>query len=190
MRLFTGIAIAPRVLDNLARVLKELRPLAALNWSPPENLHITAKFIGAWPEERLTELEDTLGEIAFNVFDISIARFGYFPNPHNPRTLFAGVQGGPALAQLASGIEDALAPLGVAKEDRPYSPHLTLARIRHENIRALREHIANMTNFDFGQFQATEFHLYSSKTSPNGSVYTPLAAYPLLATASVARPTK
>ena len=64
MRLFTGIAIAPHVLDNLARVLKEMRPLASLNWSPVENLHITSKFIGAWPEERLEELEEALDKSA------------------------------------------------------------------------------------------------------------------------------
>ena len=63
MRLFTGIAIAPRVLDNLARVLQELRPLAPLKWSPAENLHITSKFIGAWPEERLAELQAALEEM-------------------------------------------------------------------------------------------------------------------------------
>jgi 2'-5' RNA ligase len=184
MRLFTGIAIAPHVLDNLARALKELRPLAALNWSPLENLHITSKFIGAWPEERLKELENVLAQIVFPPFEIAISRFGYFPNPHHPHTLFAGVQGGPALASLASGIENSLVQLGVAREDRPYSPHLTLARVRRENIRELRQHIAKMTNFDFGKFEATDFHLFLSKTGPNGSVYTSLATYPLQATES------
>jgi 2'-5' RNA ligase len=185
MRLFTGIALPPRVLDNLARVLKELRPLASLNWSPVENLHITSKFIGQWPEERLAELESALENVNFGrVFEVAIAGFGYFPNPHHPRAFFAGVQAGPGLAELAHAIDGTLRPLGVAKEDRPYTPHLTLARIKHEDIRALREHIAKMTNFDFGTFQASEFHLYLSKTGPKGSIYTPLATYPLLAAAS------
>jgi len=186
MRLFTGIALPPGVLDNLARALGELRPLAPLNWSPVENLHITNKFIGEWPEERLTELErilETSGPSAG--FEVTVARFGYFPNPHNPRTLFARVQAGPALAELAIRIDKALRPLGVAHESRPYSPHLTLARIKQENIRELREHIANMTNFDFGTFQVSEFHLYLSKTGPKGSVYTPLATYPLPAAVSI-----
>jgi 2'-5' RNA ligase len=89
------------------------------------------------------------------------------------------VHGGAALAGIAKQIEDAVKPLGIAREDRPYAPHLTLARIKHENIRELREHIANMTNFDFGTFQVPEFHLYMSKTGPKGSVYTTLASYPL-----------
>jgi len=180
MRLFTGIAIAPNVLGNLACVLKELRPLAPLNWSPVENLHITSKFIGEWDDERLTELEEVLEMVhPPAAFDVQIARFGYFPNPHHPRAFFAGVHAGPELATLAKLLEDAVRPLGIAKEDRPYAPHLTLARIKHEDIRALREHIANMTNFEFGTFRVTEFQLFLSKTSPRGSVYSKLATYPL-----------
>jgi 2'-5' RNA ligase len=182
MRLFTGIALPPDVRDSLAKVLKELRPLAPLNWSPVENVHITSKFIGQWPEKRLAELEGALEGASYPLgFDVAIARFGYFPNPHRPRTLFAGVQAGPALAELANRIDEALRSLGIAKDDRPYSPHLTLARIKNEDIRALREHIAKMTNFDCGTFQVSEFHLYVSNTGPKGSIYTPLATYPLLA---------
>jgi 2'-5' RNA ligase len=185
MRLFTGIAIAPNVRGNLARVLKELRPLAPLNWSPAENLHITSKFIGEWDDERLTELEEVLETVQPPAaFDVQIAHFGYFPNPHHPRAFFAGVHAGPELAALAKQIEDAVKPLGIAKEDRPYAPHLTLARIKHEEIRALREHIANMTNFDFGKFRAAEFQLFLSKTGPRGSVYSTLASYPLSAAAA------
>ncbi len=95
MRLFTGIAISHHVLERLARVLEELRPLAPLNWSPVENLHITSKFIGEWPEERLSELQAALENISPpSGFEMTIAGFGYFPNPRRPRTLFAGVQAG------------------------------------------------------------------------------------------------
>jgi RNA 2',3'-cyclic 3'-phosphodiesterase len=186
MRLFTGIALPPRVSENLARVLEELRPLAPLNWSPVENLHITGKFIGEWPEHRLTELEEALENLHTpGSFEIEIAGFGYFPNPHQPRTLFADIQTGPELAELAHRIDETLRPLGVARETRPYSPHLTLARIKRENIHELREHIANMTNFDFGTFQVSEFHLYLSQAGPSGSFYRPLATYPLSSVASL-----
>lgn len=180
MRLFTGLAIAPRVLDNIERLMGELHPLAPLNWTPVANLHITSKFIGEWPEPKLTELERALAEVRPpGTIPITIARFGFFPNPHHPRVLFAGVQAGSALADLARSIDDALVPLGCAREDRPYSPHLTLAKIKNEKIRDLREHIASMTNLDFGSFEAVDFHLYLSKPGPRGSVYTKLASYPL-----------
>ena len=189
MRLFTAITLPPRVLYNLARVLKELRPLAPVNWSPVENLHITTKFIGEWPEERLAELEEALENVNFGrTFEIAVTRFGFFPNPHHPHAFFAGVQAEPGLAELANRIDEAVRPLGIAKENRPYSPHLTLARIKlghlsQEDIRELREYIAKMTNFDFGKFQVSEFHLYLSNTGPKGSIYKPLAKYALLAAA-------
>jgi 2'-5' RNA ligase len=180
MRLFTGIAIAPHILDRLERLLEELRPLARLNWAPIQNLHITSKFIGEWPEPRLAELERALARIpAPGAIGITVARFGFFPNPHHPRVLFAGVQSGPALADLARSIDEALTPLGCAREERPYSPHLTLAKIKNEDIRGLREHIASMKNPDFGSFDAVDFQLYLSQTGPRGSVYTKLASWPL-----------
>jgi RNA 2',3'-cyclic 3'-phosphodiesterase len=182
MRLFTGIAIPRDVLTNIDQLLAELRPLAPVKWSPVENLHITTKFIGQWPEPRLAELERTLGSIETPPpFSIAISRFGYLPNPHHPKVFFAGIQAPPELAHLARSIDGALAPLGIAREDRPYTPHLTLARIKNENIRTLREHIAKMTNFDFGTFPASEFHLYLSKPGAQGSVYTRLASFPLRA---------
>lgn len=204
LRLFVGIAIAPAVLRNLARVLDQLRPLARLNWTPPENLHITLKFIGAWPEERLAGLRAALEHIPFGrTVEIAIAGFGWFPNPHYPHSFFAGVQSAPALAELAGRIDEVLLPLGIRKEARPFKPHLTLARIKdNQNVSPLRQQIAKMTdrfNFDpaqrparvaggavnFGKFDASEFHLYSSQTTPNGSIYTSLSAYSLLTPASL-----
>jgi RNA 2',3'-cyclic 3'-phosphodiesterase len=186
MRLFTGIAIGAEVLDALEQVMRELRPLAPLNWSPVENLHITSKFIGEWPEQRLGEMTQALGEIhAPAAFTVRVGGFGYLPNPRNPRMLYAGVQAGPELGDLARLTEDALAPLGVAREERAYTPHVTLSRIGartgNKPIGALREHIVNMKNVDFGTFQVAEFHLYLSTNRPggSGSVYKALATFPL-----------
>lgn len=178
MRLFTGIAIAPAVREKLDRVLEELRPLAKVNWTRVENLHITMKFIGAWPEERLKELKAALERVKFgSAFEITIAKFGYFPNPHHPHTFFAGVQAGPELAELAGRIDETLLPLGVEREQRRFTPHLTLARIKNQDVRGLRQHISRMTEFDFGSFPVSEFHLYLSEPGPRGSVYTSLAVY-------------
>src|SRR5690348_14105182 len=167
MRLFTGIELAPQILDNLENLLRVLRPLAKLNWTRVENLHITSKFIGEWPEDRLSELKAALAAVPpFPAITINIARFGFFPNPHRPHTFFVGIHDGPALAELAKQLDEALAPLGCAREDRPYTPHLTLARVKNDNIRDLRERIASMKNSDFGSFDAREFHLYLSKPGP------------------------
>jgi 2'-5' RNA ligase len=179
MRLFTGIALDPAVMNNLEQVLRELGILAPFKWSPVENLHITSKFIGAWPEARLTELKQVLSEIHVpQKFSMTIEGFGYFPNAQSPRVLFAGVKARAELAQLAREIDEKLVPLGVAREERPYAPHVTLARIKSEPLRAVREHIANMKNFDFGTYLVSEFHLYLSTPEPGGSVYRILATFP------------
>jgi len=184
MRLFTGISLDPRVLARLEEALTPLRTSVPVSWSPAENLHITSKFIGAWPEARLPEPIRALQTVESpGPLEIEISKFGFFPNPHQPRFFFAGVHAGPGLTDLAARLDAALEPLGCPRETRPYTPHLTLARIRDsdrpENLRTLREHIANMTNFNFGTFVAQQFHLYLSKPDPRGSVYTTLESFPL-----------
>ena len=182
MRLFTGIALPPNVLEKLTLLLEELRPTVAINRSKPENLHITTKFIGGWDETRLAQLTTALATVTEAApIAIKISRLGFFPNPHHPHSLFAGVQPAPGLAALATAIDQALIPLGINPETRDYRPHVTLARIKsNADIGPLREHIAAMTDFDFGAFEAASFHLYRSDPTPAGSVYTKLATYDLM----------
>ena len=177
MRLFTGIAIPTAVTDRMERTLALLRPTAALRWAPLTNLHITTKFIGAWEESRLEELRRALSQVTLPFsLEITVSRFGYHPNPHQPKVFFAGVRG-PGIELLNTAIEGALEPLGCPREQRPYSPHLTLARIRGENVGGLRAQIATLRDFDFGVFNATAFHLYASEKGREGSVYRALASF-------------
>lgn len=185
MRLFTGLSIPSHVTNALKDALTELRPLARLRWSPVENLHITSKFIGEWPEAKLQEVRRALATLnAPRPFSVTLARFGFLPNPHRPKIFFAGVHGEAGLMELAERIDIALAAIGVKREDRAYTPHLTLARIRDEEIGPLRERIATLPVPEFGAFTVREFHLYLSKTGPAGSVYSTLDTYPLEKAAS------
>src|SRR6266850_5830864 len=181
MRLFIGIDLTPEVITNLEGLLERLKPAAQINWSPPRNLHITTKFIGEWPEERLAELKSALGTLpARQPITIAIQKLGFFPNPHAPRVFWAGVHAGDDLAGLARETEEALAPLGIAKEERAYSPHLTLARIKAPGKQpALLQAVAKLPSLDFGSFVANHFYLYQSRTAPTGSVYTKLAEFSL-----------
>jgi len=181
MRLFIGIDLPPEVIANLEGLLQRLKPSAQINWSPPRNLHITTKFIGEWPEERMAELKSALAMLpARPPINIAIQKLGFFPNPHAPRVFWAGIHAGDDLASLARETEEALAPLGIAKEQRPYSPHLTLARIKTPGKQpALLQAVAKLPSLDFGSFVAGRFYLYQSRTAPTGSVYTKLAEFPL-----------
>jgi 2'-5' RNA ligase len=180
MRLFAGLDLPPDVAGSLERLLEELRPAARIQWSPPANLHITTKFIGEWPEERLPELETALrGLPSRDNIPVHIQRVGFFPNPHSPRVFWCGIDA-PGLEGLAADTDRATSALGIESEKRAFSPHLTLARIKERlDLQPLREKIASMPGLDFGRFTANSFFLYRSKPGPRGSVYTKLAEFPL-----------
>lgn len=181
VRLFTGISIAPGVVENLAKLLNPLRTKARLQWTPPENFHVTTKFLGEWPEEKLTPVTDALHNLHKpGPFTFEIERLGCFPNVYSPRVLWAGVRAPQSLAQLAHDTDAALREVGVPAEKRAYSPHLTLARIKPdsplETIRQILEHNAAA---EFGETHVTEFHLFLSRPASGGSVYEKLVTFPL-----------
>jgi 2'-5' RNA ligase len=180
MRLFVGMDLPGEVVCNLERLLDRLRPAVRLNWSPPANLHITTKFIGEWPEERLAELQAALvGLPSREPIEVQVRQVGFFPNPHSPRSFWCGIEA-PELCGLAADTDRAVAALGIASETRGFSPHLTLARIKERpHLQALREAVAALPSLDFGRFEAGSFFLYQSTLRPAGSVYTKLAEFPL-----------
>lgn len=183
MRLFAAIEISDEVKNNLRILLDHLRPaaeLAKLSWTRLDNLHITTKFIGEWPEDRIEEMKRALVSVGSpGAIQIRIGGIGWFPNARNPRILWAGVHADESLKSLASATEAAVHAIGVAREDRDYSPHLTLARIRDrapsDHFSKLRGAIDSLGPADFGSFCATEFHLYLSAAGK----YTKLAQFGL-----------
>ena len=121
MRLFTGLDLPRAVVDGLEQLLGRLRPAARIQWSPPANLHITTKFIGEWPEERLDELKRALGAVGISApVDIAIRRLGWLPNPRSARMLYAGVEAGEALTALTAATERA-APADQLEDDQAES---------------------------------------------------------------------
>ncbi|MBS1828759.1 MAG: RNA 2',3'-cyclic phosphodiesterase [Acidobacteria bacterium] len=182
MRLFVGLDLPDNIKSNLGKLVDALRPTAKMRWSPVANLHITTKFIGEWPEARLPEMKAALNEIkGIPPFTIDIRGLGWFPNPHRPRVFWAAVRAPEQLVELAAATEAAAFSLGVARETRAYSPHLTLARMPEPalDLAAMRRAVAALPSDDFGAFDATAFHLYLSKMGPGGSVYSKLATFPL-----------
>jgi 2'-5' RNA ligase len=165
MRLFTAVDIPDEVKIALGATLQRLRPTAKVKWTDVEKLHITTKFIGEWPEERMEEMKAVLGGVGSpGAIEIRLRGLGWFPDPRRPRVLWAGVETGPGLASLAVETEQAVYALGVPLEDRKYSPHLTLARIRDAGpLGPLRAAIEAEGPADFGSFVAPAFYLYLSK---------------------------
>jgi 2'-5' RNA ligase len=181
MRLFTGLDLPAEVTASLERLLERLRPPAHIHWSTPANLHITTKFIGEWPEERLADLDTVLGAIPPRAtIPVRIRQLGFFPNPRAPRVFWCGIEA-PGLEALAADTDRATSSLGIASENRAFTPHLTLARIKERpDLEPLRNAISNLPSVEFGAFEARSFFLYRSQLRPTGSVYTKLAEFPLV----------
>jgi 2'-5' RNA ligase len=181
MRLFVGVDISEEVRTKLRALVGRLRPIANLKWTPVENLHVTTKFIGEWPQERLEEIKTALDQVPKpGLVEVAVRGLGWFPNPHNPRVFWAGVQAEDTLKSLAGNTERALTQIGVAVENREFHPHLTLARMRDglskESLGALRRAVAAEETPDFGTFHAAVQILFLSA----GGKYTKLYECSLL----------
>jgi 2'-5' RNA ligase len=180
MRLFTAIDIPTDLTEALRSFVSRLRPAAQISWSPVENLHVTTKFIGEWPEPQLDEMKSALASVPVTgPIEVAVKGIGWFPNARKPRVFWAGVDGGEALRSLARTTDEAVARFGVPVEKRDFSPHLTLARIREtvplDRLHQALESFPAGCGFDFGSFRATQFFLYLSA----GGRYTQLARFPL-----------
>jgi 2'-5' RNA ligase len=196
MRIFIGIDLDPEVRARISRFLEGVEGFApGAHWARPESLHITLKFIGEQAPERVEAITNRLRGVESSAFEIRCAGYGFFPTAKAPRVFWIGIQAGPQLAELAGSIDMAVAELGIPREDRPFSPHLTLARAGagrssgspkprkgdrpNATFAVLEKRLAAMGELDFGTMTAHEFILYQSQLSPGGSKYTKLQRFAL-----------
>jgi 2'-5' RNA ligase len=194
VRLFIALDIDEEIHQRIGRFLDGVSGFAPdARWVRLESLHITLKFIGEQPSEMVSALQDRLKGVSVPRFEVTFAGFGFFPTPKSPRVFWIGIQAGPELQHLAAAIDDATAQLGIPKEDRAFSPHLTLARKSGASgaprsqkgdgpnrvFQRLQEKLATMPVLEFGTMTAREFFLYQSQLSRSGSRYTKLHAFPL-----------
>jgi RNA 2',3'-cyclic 3'-phosphodiesterase len=191
VRLFVALEIPSAVRDNLAALIKELHSADFASakhrarWVRPENLHVTLKFIGHVDAARLDAIRARLSQVrSDSPVDVRFRGLGFFPVEKHPRVLWAGMEASPNLAALANDIDQQLEPLGIARETRAFTPHLTLARFDPPGISdKLRAAIQKNTACEFGAFRTNEFHLIESKLKPSGAEYTTLQSFPFAAEA-------
>ena len=196
MRIFIGIDLDPEVRTRIERFIEGVEGFAPdARWARPESLHITLKFIGEQPPERVEAITERLRGVESSAFEIRAAGHGLFPTAKAPRVFWIGIHAGPQLAELAESIDAATTELGIPREDRPYSPHLTLARAGagrrsgspkwrkgdgpNVTFAVIEKRLAAIGELDFGKMTAREFILYQSQLSPAGSKYTKLQRFAL-----------
>ena len=170
------------------RQLKERLPTAAseaVRWVPAENIHLTLKFLGDVSLSNLELLKEMLlAEVREHTpFEFSVGGLGAFPNSTRPRVLWVGVQAPPELSTLQNNIEARMERIGYAREERPFSPHLTLGRVSRaataREIHPLGETLKATKVGFLGAVYAESVCLFKSDLRPQGAVYTRLLAAPL-----------
>lgn len=162
---------------------KELNSL--VRWVPLENMHLTLKFLGDVSSTNLDMVTQMISAEAdlFECFEIHLDGLGSFPNLKRARVLFIGIRAPAVLSALHRGIESAAKRLGYESEERDFSPHLTIGRVK-QNIAApeqqtIRRALEGTKIASLGTAKIDSVHLYKSDLKPTGSVYTRLYSAPL-----------
>jgi len=188
-RLFVAVELDGRVQGALDRLQHDLQrhELHGLRWVRPEGIHLTLKFLGETPREKVAAITQALAASTAGVqpHQLSLGKLGTFGSRGSPRVIWVDLDGDlEPLRRLAEQVERALAPLGIPRESRSFSPHLTLARVRPESARDVAGPLAQAVaavHAPKATIDVREVSLMLSKLGPGGAVYTQLEAFPLTA---------
>jgi len=186
LRLFFAIAIDPALKGELEGLEANLaKPIHSSNirWVAPKNIHLTLCFLGNVNRARVTPLQSVLEDVARAIpsFELTAQGVGCFPNFKRPNNIWVGLEGDvQTAALLARTLETRLSALGFPKDDRGFTPHLTLGRVKRELSGAERERIGSVVR-EFrtdalGAIHADAIHLISSDLTPSGPIHTTLAS--------------
>jgi len=189
LRAFLASEIPPPLQDEIQAATVDLRQRLGdelIRWVPPRNIHLTLKFLGDISPLNLDLLKQMLiAEAAQHAaFEIEIAGLGSYPTPRRPRVLWVGVHAPPALLSLQRAVETAAARLGYGSpEERAFSPHLTIGRVRQNisaaDLQKVRLALGETKVGILGRARVEAIHLFKSELNPSGSVYTRLFSAPL-----------
>jgi RNA 2',3'-cyclic 3'-phosphodiesterase len=179
LRTFIAVELDKENREALERIEDDLKRLDAdVKWVDPQNIHLTLKFLGEIPPKKVRQVQETLPELlkAFSLFEITIATLGAFPKPERPRIIWVGVtQNAHELTRLAHQVEEGLCALSFPKEEKAFSPHATIGRVRSpKNQAQLAEGIKNYSFAPLTQ-KISKVILFKSTLTPQGPIYQPLA---------------
>lgn len=177
MRLFVALALPDGI---VARLNVMCSGIPGARWVEPENMHITLRFIGEVDEPVAEEINFNLSRIDARSFDIELNGLGTFGQGPKAHALWVGVPLTPELGQLQKKVDTAVVRAGVEREERKFTPHVTLARMNKPESGRLQSFIEGNNLFRAGPFTVEQFSLYESLTGNGGPVYTVLEDYPLI----------
>jgi RNA 2',3'-cyclic 3'-phosphodiesterase len=176
-RLFLAIdAPAP-----LATVLLGLmQPAAGFAWTPPDQMHLTLRFLGDTPEAAIAPLCERLRAIRIVRFLLPVGSLGVFPPHGRSRVLWCGIGAGqPRLHLLRRRIDDTILALGLSSDLRRFVPHFTLARLGAAALLEVPRWLDRHRSFSTEPFVVERFTLYASELRPSGAMHTVIEEFPL-----------
>ncbi|MDA0834668.1 MAG: RNA 2',3'-cyclic phosphodiesterase [Planctomycetota bacterium] len=180
VRSFVGVSVPALPIVNT--VLRKLNAMGtAIKTVQEATLHVTLKFLGDVPADRIAPIGNAIAKSAanFSAHRIELHGIGTFPDERRPSVIWIGLKPVETLVTLASEIELAMCDFGFEPESRAFSPHLTLARVKTKPPSTLFELIEAHRRTPFGDFAVEEVKLYRSELTPGGPVYSVLKTCPL-----------
>jgi 2'-5' RNA ligase len=187
IRTFIAVNLPLNIKEKISGILDDLSALntGIVRWVPPENIHLTIKFIGDISPKNLEVLCRFLQSETkhHNPFSLCIGQLGTFPNNQYPRVIWIGIKATKELHLLHKGIEAQASRLGYAAEQRAYSPHLTIGRVsrnaKNTQIRVFAEKLQDVTVGELGRMEVDRISVFRSDLQPSGAVYTPIKTFEL-----------
>jgi|YelNatPaOPRAMG01_1025707.scaffolds.fasta_scaffold109702_1 2'-5' RNA ligase len=184
IRTFLAVEIPRAPKDEVRGLIQTLaRTPSKVKWVSPDQVHLTLKFFGSVPLETVDLIKRTLAPVitAKGRFRLTLKDLGGFPNLVRPRVIWLGLGGDlTALTELYKGVEEALAAVGIPREDRPFKAHLTLGRNKAPAAeKGLVEALKGTRWQETAPFDIEQVILYRSDLKPSGPIYTPLQVFPL-----------
>lgn len=184
MRTFIAIDLDRSIKSNLSALIQRINTGSAkIRWVKPEGMHLTLKFLGDIPEDRVHEIQKALSGLAkdYTRFPLTLKGTGTFPPPPGiARVIWIGIVEHELLKNLQSRIENELHKIHFPKEKRTFHPHLTLGRVKNpRNIGPILEGLDHHAQDEFGTMDVNRFILFKSTLRPTGAEYTALSEFDL-----------
>jgi 2'-5' RNA ligase len=187
IRSFIAVPLERQLYQQITEISRMLKASVhgGVSWVQPASIHLTLKFLGEIQPGKIAEVKSALQAVVpkFEQFELNATGLGCFPNKNRPHVVWVGLHAPVELYHLQKSIEDACVDLGFEREQRKFSPHLTLGRVkpytRPEDILCLQQALERVPTLNLGISHASEVVLFKSDLQSTGAVYTPLISVKL-----------
>ena len=177
MRLFFAIALPQAVLHDFSSLAM---PVSHVRWIPPTNIHLTVQFIGTVEESVAEQIQRAVRSLQLPSFQMRLSGVGAFPSIERPSVLWVGVDADAGLFTLQRDIFSRLDSLQLNLEQRPFRPHITVARIQRGKRADVTDWIRIHEHYGTDPIRVEAYQLFSSELRPSGAIYRQVAKYSLI----------